>query len=589
MKKSILIFLNFCLLFSLSLFAKEKELFFKTFPPPYEKIGVVGAFPTTGNFLRYLGYDYSFLDKENDFSSLLDEYPVLVLPSGLLSQVDKEKFKTELELFVGRGGVVFVFSQEKCEDFKALPGNLEGVGYLEAQSSFKKSTRVFLYHPVIGNLNKEILDIHTDGYFTKYPENSEIILRLSSNFMPALLIYKYGKGYVIATNFYSPYALKDETLSKDEEILIKNILDWAKCKALNYPVVNFKDSIKIEIPSIREISQMIKYSREIQSWVEAFGKKTGMKEKDYKEFGEYQKELEKLLEVKLKMRLENPKKKIVDFKEKIFDFKKKKLAQEIYTYKGFDSCGLWRFSYEVFDKDGNLFEKKSLVFYVKDEKRIKKVKLPDLSFSIDTVISDQFFFGEDVPFFVCVYNRAFLPQEVIVKYWDDNKGKKPGWVKWYGANAYKKIKVPQKSVSGFFFIHRHVNNLRGSAFDAYFYDSQGKKLGYFIKGIQPYKRRPSLKIDLDKKFIEKKKVKLILNLKNLKEERRKIRVNIYVFDCARNIIFKKTAELILKPEETKTFSADFVFQPLDSQNPSIITIEAKEDKRVVGTACDYIF
>jgi len=586
MKKLILILIF--VFFHLSLFAKEKELFFKT-SPTYKKIGIVGAFPTTGNFLRYLGYDYSFLDKECDFSSLFDEYPVLVIPSGLLSQVDKERFKAELEIFVGRGGVVFVFSQEKGEDFKALPGNLEGAGYLEAQSGFKKSTRVFLYHPVIGNLNKEILDIHTDGYFTKYPKNSEIILRLSSNFMPALLIYKYGKGYVIATNFYSPYALEEKALSKDEEILIKNILDWAKCKALNYPVVNLKDSIKIEISSIREISQIIKFSQEIQSWVEAFGEKVGMKEEDYKEFQEYQKELEKLLEVRLKMRLENPKKKIVDFKEKIFDLKKKKLAKEIYTYKGFDSCGLWKFSYEIFDKDGNLFEKKSLLFYVKDEKRIKKVKLPDLSFSIDTVISEYFFFGEDVPFFVCVYNRASSPQEVIVKYWDDNKRKKPGWVKWYGANAYKKIKVPAKSMSGFFFIHRHINNLRGSAFDAYFYDSQGKKLGYFIKGIQPYKRKPSLKIELDKKFTEKKKVRLILNLKNLKEKKRKIKVDIHVFDCARNIIFKKLAELILKPKEIKTFSTDFVFQPLDSQNPSIITIEAKEDKRVVGTACDYIY
>ena len=573
-KKSILIFL----FFHFSLFAEIKELIFKKFPLCDKKIGIVGVFPATGNFLRYLGYNYSFLDKENDFSSLLDEYPVLVLPSGLLSQVDKERFKTELELFAGRGGVIFVFSQEKGDNFKVLPGNLEGVGYLEGQSSFKNSTRVFIYHPVIGNLNKELLDIHTDGYFTKYPENSDIILRLTSNFMPALLIYKYGKGYVIATNFYSPYAFKNKTLSEDEKILIKNILDWAMCKALNYPEVSFKDTIKIEIPSVRLISKMIRYSREIQSLVETFGEKG--------KFKEYQKELEKISEVKLKMRLKNPEGKIIDSREKILNFKDK-VVKEIYTYKGFKSCGLWKFSYEIFDKEGNLFEKNSLAFYVKGERKIKKVKLPDLSFSIDTVISEWFFFGEDIPFFICVYNRSSEPKEVIIRYWDDNKGKRAGLVKWYGANSYKKIEVPAKGLSGFFFIHRCVNNLRGSAFDAYFYDSSGKKLGYFIKGVHPYGRTSSLKINLDKKFIDNK-VRLILNLKNLENKRRKITVYIRVFDCARNIIFKKTKELILKPEEIKRLSFDFSFKPLDLQNPPIVTVEVEENRILVATACDYI-
>ncbi len=601
--KIVLILFLLCLFFCFELSAKECELTFQRDKWQDKRIGVIGAYATEGDFLNYLDYDYSYLDKESYFSSILDEYSVLIVPAGLPSKVDLEKVKTELELYVGRGGIILLLAQMYGEDYKIVPGELSGIGYAEAQSAPKKSCEVVTeghsLFSIFSSQKKKTLDIHIDGYFTKYPDNAQILLRATSTSMPTMLIYKYGKGYVIATSFYSPYAYKNKELNLDEELLFKNILDWAKYKVLNCPVVNLGDTIKAEIPAIKEISQMITSMRLTEVWLDKGFLEEWMTEEEKKEW-EKQREKEKeewekerFPEIRLEAVLVNPKKEIVDSQEKNLNLWENSGMKETYVYDNpLKEIGLWGIKYKLLDSKGEVFDEGETNFYViSKEEVIEKTPSSPLGFSINTV-SDRLFFGEDILFAVNLYNRSDIDTEVIVKYWDDNKGGKPGWVTWYGANAVKKVKVPKFGESGFFYIHRELKELKGSAFDAYFYDATGKEIGYLIKGIQPSPRDKTIKIkiDMDKevyKIGDTVKAKIILD--NLKSDKRMIGLIIQVLDPQKNSIFEKSVQQFLAPSQTsKEYLVDFPFMPIDSQHDSVIIVKAEEEGSFEGMGCEYI-
>jgi len=161
---------------------------------------------------------------------LVHDYPVLVIPSGGLYGIDSLKsFKQRLGQYVANGGTLIVFSQQHGYEYNALPGGeVSGYGWLEDQSCQYGSVGISTYHPILSRQDSVTSDVNVDGYFTSYPDNSTVLLSRTKNGMPAMLMYKYGDGHVIATTAYTDWAYMKGQASTDEENLVRDMISWAK-------------------------------------------------------------------------------------------------------------------------------------------------------------------------------------------------------------------------------------------------------------------------------------------------------------------------------------------------------------------------
>ena len=138
---------------------------------------------------------------------------VLIIPTGGLYGLDEsELFKEVLAEYVRRGGVLIVLDQQRGNEYSVLPTPdgkpITGYGWAEDQSCFYRSAYIDTWHPVLAGLTTATPSINIDGYFTGYPDNSTILLRRTVNGQPAMLMYQYGNGYVIATTAYMDYGKK---------------------------------------------------------------------------------------------------------------------------------------------------------------------------------------------------------------------------------------------------------------------------------------------------------------------------------------------------------------------------------------------
>ena len=88
--------------------------------------------------------------------------------------------------------------------------------------------------------------LHSTGYFSQWPEGSKILLRRTKNNMPAMILYKYGEGYVIATTLYTDYSYAQGSITEDELSLIRDIITWCK-NPKDFTESKPNEEIKIEI------------------------------------------------------------------------------------------------------------------------------------------------------------------------------------------------------------------------------------------------------------------------------------------------------------------------------------------------------
>lgn len=163
------------------------------------------------------------------YLSNVSAYPVLIIPTGGLDGFDSPLLRAKLSDYVNNGGVLVAFTQQRGYDFKALPGGeVNGVGWFEDQSCQYASVFVNNYHQVLASQTSATPSINVDGYFTAYPSNSTIILSRTKNSMPAMILYEYGKGIVIATTNYDDWAYANYASSTDGRNLIRDTVSWAK-------------------------------------------------------------------------------------------------------------------------------------------------------------------------------------------------------------------------------------------------------------------------------------------------------------------------------------------------------------------------
>ena len=161
---------------------------------------------------------------------ILDEQKTLVIPTGGLSGLSHSAiFKNKLAEYVKNGGTVICFSQQYGYDFNALPGEkLSAYGWQEDASCHAKAAYIENFHQILSSQSELYPDLKLDGYFIDYPDNANILLRRSKNQMPAMLMYNFGKGIVIASSLYSDWGYLNGQAGSSEINLIRDLLRWAK-------------------------------------------------------------------------------------------------------------------------------------------------------------------------------------------------------------------------------------------------------------------------------------------------------------------------------------------------------------------------
>jgi len=161
---------------------------------------------------------------------ILDEQKILVIPTGGLSGLSYSAiFKNKLSEYVKNGGTIICFSQQYGYDFNALPGGkIKAYGWQEDASCYTKAAYIENFHQALSSQNELYPDVKLDGYFTDYPDDANILLRRSKNQMPAMLMYNFEKGTVIAASLYSDWGYLNGQASVSEINLIRDLLRWAK-------------------------------------------------------------------------------------------------------------------------------------------------------------------------------------------------------------------------------------------------------------------------------------------------------------------------------------------------------------------------
>jgi hypothetical protein len=184
------------------------------------------------DLLRSFKEDVRVVNPDEISPALVQEMPLLIIPSaGLYGMEQSMLFKSTLEAYVNEGGSVLVMGQHYGYAYASLPGDIDGYGWLEDQMCFANSSYITTWHPVLAGQTRSTPSIGVDGYFTKYPDNTTFILRRTANGQPDLILYPFGKGYVLASSFYSDSAFSSGSASADEKSLIRDIVTWAKSPA----------------------------------------------------------------------------------------------------------------------------------------------------------------------------------------------------------------------------------------------------------------------------------------------------------------------------------------------------------------------
>ncbi|MGQ9638729.1 MAG: hypothetical protein ACUVT6_13215, partial [Thermodesulfobacteriota bacterium] len=201
-----------------------------------------GFYDSSISLLLKVGEAVSFLDLVFD-PKIGEDHPVMLVPTGGFYGLEKSSLlKSLLAAYVRNGGTLIVFAQQHGVDWQLLPTPedpeagerrvVSGFGYQEDQSCSFNSVYMDTYHQVLSNFSTSMVSVGVDGYFTSYPENSLILLRRTANGQPAMILYPYGQGYVIATTLYTDFALTHGQANQGELNLIRNLISWAKKPAL---------------------------------------------------------------------------------------------------------------------------------------------------------------------------------------------------------------------------------------------------------------------------------------------------------------------------------------------------------------------
>ncbi|MFH1961626.1 MAG: peptidoglycan DD-metalloendopeptidase family protein [bacterium] len=193
-----------------------------------------------------------FNSSAEDMDNLLHDlkyFPALVVPTGGFFGLDtSDMLKYKLRKYVEAGGVLISFTQQQGYEFSCLPGGeVKGYGWAEDQSCWTDAAYVDTYKPCFAGQDKANLDVNVDGYFTQWPASATILLRRTKNNMPCMIMYPYGKGWVIASTLYSDWGYGHNHTGNAELKLIRDLISWAKDMNKEIPELKMNDMVKLDV------------------------------------------------------------------------------------------------------------------------------------------------------------------------------------------------------------------------------------------------------------------------------------------------------------------------------------------------------
>lgn len=474
---------------------------------------------------------------EADFDpSMAKDHPVLVIPSGGLIGLDTSPtFKSKLEQYVTNGGTLIVFSQQHGYEYSVLPGGeISGYGWIEDQSCHAASVYINTYHVVLSGQDSVVLDAVVDGYFTRWPKNAMILLERTKNGMPAMFMYNYGKGRVIVSSLYEDWAYgqRARATTWDGMRLIRDIIAWAK------------DPIKIpEYAPGSEISIPINVTNRANSTSN-----------------------------KVVFTVIDPDKYIVGSTNISISLSPGETKIINFTYVAPSKLGIWWVDYSLLDVNDAVIQN------VYDVKRFAVSKYQEnpkgfiyrgLKVGFDvTTPAEEVPYGSDVTFYIHIRNYENINKTIRVK---------KDWN--HIIIGEEVVNVPANETTTIMHVIKDATTGR---FWAWFYDEEGRRLGFANKGVWAFHPFLSIDIHMAKEYLLGENASITLLLENLKPIRTASNVSVTVLDPKNLKVFGVDFATDLAAFESEVRTIDFML-PLGSEyGVYTVLVEAYVDMKKIG-------
>jgi tripartite motif-containing protein 71 len=467
---------------------------------------------------------------------VVEQTPLLIIPSGGLYGMENSVFfKTALEEYVKGGGTILVLSQQHGYEYSVIPGGLAGYGWLEDQSCQVNSSFVDAWHPVLAGQTRSTPSFNVDGYFTQYPENTTVLLRRTSNGQPSLVIYPYGKGYVIASTIYFDTSYKRGAASKDEKGLIRDIITWAKLPA---PLQEIRPGNIVSLTLA--VTNNDAYETATAAEIEIY----------------------------------DPDKKEVKLRAKVSINLAPGQSAQIpltYTTSSTDPLGIYHIKYGLLtegyqlltsemDPDGENVWLEYLLQPPMEEPSGRFVvssppsnpyKSPDFSFSVQSD-NEYYLYGSPATFTFNLWNHTETERTITVK---GNLSHHRIWI-------IRTVTIPPKGSTSFNYILGQVTDLDRCF--TWFYDESGKQVGLESKGIWMVWPSASVTVTTGKNsyaYGKGETVKINASFKNNINIGWQSDLKVRIMDANNNKWFEETTGVNFLPFETRQISTSFTLSP----------------------------
>ncbi|OHE60447.1 MAG: hypothetical protein A2Z47_12510 [Thermodesulfovibrio sp. RBG_19FT_COMBO_42_12] len=197
---------------------------------------------------------------ENEVHDISSAIRLLIIPSGGITSIeDREKIRVVLKNYVKEGGTLLVFSQRVGSDYSILPvpdgKPLTSSGWIEDQSTLSSSSILSMMHPIVSRLTSSTLNFNIDGSIESFPDRSKPLLRNRVSGQPVMIVYKYGKGTVIATALFTDWAYMHQRATWDEINLFTGLIKWTgltpeELSTQNNPITGSKAPMPVSLPPL---------------------------------------------------------------------------------------------------------------------------------------------------------------------------------------------------------------------------------------------------------------------------------------------------------------------------------------------------
>jgi len=474
-----------------------------------------GFYNPSISLMLKLGEPVSFQDI--DFNpQIVRDHPVLLVPTGGFYGLEKSaSVKALVEEYVQKGGTLVAFGQQHGYDWELLPTPtnpetgerkpVAGHGYHQDQSCVFNSVYIDTYHPILSVFSTSTANVGVDGYFTSYQKNSTVLLRRTANGQPAMILYPFGQGQVIATTLYSDFAFTHSQANQTEVNLVQNIISWAKKPG---PLAEIKPGETVSAPVT------VKNNTDIEA-------------------------------ASVKIIILDPGRKIVSEQSYGVSIPSAQTATITvpYTSTSGSVLGIYGIDYTLLDQGGKVVQPRAEAdsgrFAVSNPPQTGAPDKP-IWFSVSTS-SQEVLFGAPFDYAFHVFNNTDEVRNLIIRSYLRHTGRRGEWP----------IVVQPKSSTTVSGADLFIDWMMFETMEAGLYDESGKKIGRYELSFKSFFPSAGISIQTDKAlYIRGEEVRINASIKNNLNLRWESLVKISVRDGVNAEKLARTIPLALLPGQS---------------------------------------